>query len=242
MAPPLDLASLPAVLDQQQRSLFDDNLWRESVRQPLYSSAGVSNAALPNVTPFFGYGRGANVPGVGNAAGVPSTLFHTNMEQAGVLESPKKFRCDGVRLYMPPLAFNSSNVPAISDPSFGTAAVDDELLEDWLTVLYSTVLWLQIGQKTMIEHPSWFLPANVGVGGLAAVSQDNGTAATTGSLNVCIPHSIGKSMDFRVAPFLIDQSQQTIRCELRAPISSVALNDPRLITVYLQGNYWRGVQ
>jgi len=245
-----DLASL---LDQQQRMLFDDGIWRDSVRQMIYSSAGFPKTAttIPSATPFFGYSRGQPVPGSGNASGYPSTLWHTNLEQGGILESPKNFRCDAVRVYMPALSFDAGvGAPDKSDPTSATAASApqrQDLLEDWLMLYYSCALQLTIGTKDYVNHPLWLLPANIGWSGLADVASDNASATLAAELNVQLPNSVGVDMRFRVAPFLIGRAPgyevRTIRGAIVCPWATPpTLRQTRTVTVAMFGNYMRGVQ
>lgn len=234
--------ALPTATVDPQRMLFDDGIWRSAIRQPLYSSAGLDNAALPGELSFFQYGLGQLVPGAGNAAGVSAKLIHTNMTVGGQLAAPKKFRCDGVRVSMMPIAFTATaNTPALSDPSFGTAAQDSELLEDLLLLVNSCFLQVKIGEKFYANHPLSLFPANQGFGGLAAVSNDNAGATAVNMLDVVLPHTVGNGLNFRVYPFLIE-AQQGIQVSMRSPWATPpSLNDDRLVTVWLSGNLYREV-
>ena len=174
---------------------------------------------------------------------MPSKICHTNMELAGVLAKPKKFRCNGIGVFMLPAAFGSSDVPSASDPTFSaTATQDSDLLEDLLLLTYSMVLTVKVGEKNYADHPLWFFPSNQGFGGLAAVANDTVSASAVGNLDIVLPMTIGNGMNYRTYPFLIEDSQAfsaTLRCQFASPPS---LNDPRLVTVILYGAMYREVQ
>lgn len=232
---------MAAPIQNSAALLWDDGIWRDSVRQPIYSSAGLNTGALPSELQFFNYARGQNVPGAGNFAGIASTVYNTNMDMAGQLGRPKKYRCDGLRVHLPSIAASGSGVPALTDPSFAAAASqDDELLEDWLVIVYSTFLQLRIGEKYYANHPLWYMPSNTGFDGVAAVAQDNGTAATTANLSLGLYNGKGTSLGINLIPFLIEM-QQTITCTLRCPWTSPSLNDHHILFVYLTGNLYREV-
>jgi len=223
-------------------TLFDDSIWRTAIRKPLYSSVGFSNAAIPGEVSFFGYARGALVPGAGNAAGVVSKVAHTNMELAGSLPLPKKFRCNGISVHMLPAAFGSSDVPSASDPTSNTATQDSDLIEDLLLLTYSTVLTVKVGNKEYADHPLDLFPSNTGFAGLCTVANDNASGTNVGTMDVVLPHTIGNGISYRVYPFLIENGQSfsaTLRCFFASPPS---LNDARLVTVVLHGSMYREVQ
>lgn len=237
------MSAIPQLQVDPKRVLMEDGIWRDSVRQPLYSTFGLDNAALPPQCDFFGYGIGANVPGAGNVAGIAATLWHTNMQQGGLLGTPKKFRCTGVRLGLLPLAFTTTaNTPELSDPGFGAAAVNDDLLDDVMLCFYSGHVIFRVGEKNYLDRPTFEVPNLLGYDGLCAIAQDNGTGATTGSLSIGLPHGVGIGARFSVYPVLIEDMQPfsvTVRHLWGTPPSLV---DDRAYKCYLDGNLWRGVQ
>lgn len=232
----------PAMVSSPAAVLHEDGIWRSSIHQPIYSTVGLDNAAIPQEVRWFGYALGQNVPGAGNAAGAPSTIWHTNMTSAGNLGRPRKFRCYGIRIHMPSIAFTgASATPSLSDPSFGAAAQDSELLEDLMLLAYSCTFSVRVGEKLYADHPLWMAPSNVGFGGLAAVAQDNGSSTTTGQLDICAPHLVGNGLNLRTYPFLIEDQQSfdaVLRCHLPSPPS---LNDDRALVCVLDGNLLREV-
>lgn len=239
---------LPVIVPTPPAALHDDGVWRDAVRQPLYSTVGYDAAILPFQRNFFTYRTGDNVPGAGNAAGNPSTLWHTNMEIGGALAMPKKFRCDGVSVTMPPLTFEGgADVPnfgsGTNEPGFsGAATADSELLEDILVFVYSSYMRLRIGQKNYAEHPLMFFPHNIGAAGLCAVDVDRVSAAGIGHLDVTIPNTVGLGIQFGLWPFLV-MPQQAIVCEITTPWgTNPPLNRARAVQVFLHGNYHREVQ
>jgi hypothetical protein len=236
-------SSAPVLAVDPYAILFDDNIWRDALRKPLFSTGGINKTAIAPELALFGYALGGTVAGGGNGAGFPATEWHTNMKTPQRLDEPKKMRVDGVRLYMPQITWSSSNVPALSDPTFDAAnAQDAELLEDLLLIHYNCMLWLRIGEKDYINHPLWLLPANVGYNGIAAVANDRVSGAAIGNVDTTLVHSIGKGFRFDVYPFLIEKGQ-SILSKLLCPWNATlpALNDDRVVTVFLDGNIYREI-
>ena len=216
----------------------------EQQHQFLYSACAIDNAAaIPAQLNFFGYAKGNTVSGAGNAVATVATLFHTNMDTPGALAQPKVFTVTGIRVFIPNIAFTvTANTPELVDPSFGAAAVDSDALEDLLLIQNSTVLRFFVGAKNYVNHPTFLAPANCGMAGVAALAQDNGTAATVGSLDASAPHMVGVYYDMPVYPVVI-ASQQAFGAQLLSFWSTnPTLNDDRLVYVFLDGLLGREVQ
>lgn len=213
----------------------------ENVAFPLYSAAALDNATIPAELNFFGYAKGQNVPGAGDGSATPSTLWHTNMETPGALAQPKVFTVQGIRICMAPFAIGASNAPALSDVSFGNTNIDQDLFEDVLLFLWSTVLRFQVGPKVYAHHPSWFFPANVGIGGVAAVSSDNGTAANTAQLNATAVHCVGQYFGLPTYPVVI-AAQQSFSVQIGCSwATNPTINEDRIVHVFLDGTMSREV-
>lgn len=207
----------------------------ENVNFPLYSAVALDNATIPAELQFFSYAKGQNVPGAGNGSATPSALFHTNMETPGALAQPKVFTCSGIRICLAPFALAASNAPELSDPSFAAAAADQDFFEDVQLFLWSTVLRFQVGPKVYAHHPSWFFPANVGIGGLAEMSHANGTAATTQQANATAPHCVGQYFGMPTYPVVI-AAQQSFNVQISCTwATNPTLNEDRLVHVFLDG-------
>ena len=213
----------------------------ENVVFPLYSSVALDNTVIPAELNFFGYAKGQNVPGAGDGSATPSTLWHTNMETPGALAQPKVFTVSGIRICIAPFTIGASNSPALSDVSFGAGNIDQDLFEDVALFLWSTVLRFQVGPKVYAHHPSWFFPANVGIGGLSGVGTDNGTAATITQANCVAPHGVGKYFGLPTYPVVI-AAQQSFSVQIGATwATNPTINEDRIVHVFLDGTMSREV-
>jgi hypothetical protein len=100
-------------------------------------------------------------------------------------------------------------------------------------VIYNTVTTLYVGEKVMIEMPTWFFPSGAGV------YSENGSFTTHGEPN--------PTATFRFAePIFIDK-QQNFRVEIVVPDSDTLkelqqIYGPLLIWVVLDGYMTRDVQ
>jgi len=211
----------------------------EPQHQFLYSSVALANAALPSELNFFSYAKGGRVPGAGNASGADATLFHTNLETPGALAQPKVFTVSGIRVFLPDLAFVTTagvlNTPTLSDSSVGTALADADLFEDLLLLAFSTVVQFNVGPKTYVSHPSFLLPSNTGIGGLAGAANDNGTAATLNQLDTTTAHLAGVYYGMPIYPVVI-ASQQSFGAKLLCQwTTNPSMNDLRLVFLFLDG-------
>lgn len=233
--------AVPMIQAQPRAVLMEDQIWRDSVQQSIYSTVGLDAAVAPFQLLFFGYSQGTPVPGAGNAAGMPAKLWHTNMTAAGRLGRPKKFRCVGARWRMPLISFAVANTPANGDVSIGAAAIQPARLQDFLDVNYSGHFRLRVGEKNYIDRPLYDLPFNVGFYGLAALSEDNGTAATIGASALTLQQGVGQGCRLAQNPVLIED-EQPFSAEINFFLATPIFVAPRAIKVYLDGNVWRGVQ
>ena len=220
---------------------------------PLFSTVGIAGgAAIPSSLTLFGYRIGDNVPGTGNGAGFASTGWHTNMRVAGQLPRPEMFTVTGIRVMMPMLAFAGSDTPGLVDTGFSAAALaDSDAVEDLMRLFGSSYLEFEIGNKLYAQHPLWMFPGNNGVGGIAAVSQDNAGATAVQHLDITAVHMEG--VQFTLAPFLTADGQTRgplliaeqqafgVRLETRWA-TPPSFNDDRVVQVFLDGEHVRASQ
>jgi hypothetical protein len=215
----------------------------ENIVQPLYSSVGLNNAALPSEVNLFQYAKGANVPGAGFWAGVASTSWHTNMETPSSLASPKVFTITGIRVHLSHLGASASNAPqrvTTADATSVTTGVDPiELaqVQDNLRVFNTGVLRLTVGPKTYAQHPLFFFPSNIGVQGLSDVANDASLSAGAAvhSRSIAATHQCGQYWDFMEYPVVI-AAQQSFGVAINFPWgTNPTLAAPRCLTVFLDG-------
>lgn len=220
--------------------------------QPLYSSVGVNNAALPSEITFFGYKQGDNVPGAGNFSGVRSTPFHTNMRLGGQLPRPQLFICEGVRFYVPMIAATTTaNTPELVDAGFSTTDESvSQLLDSLVLLTYSSWFTLTLGDRQYVDHPLWMLPSNVGFGGIASLAYDDAAAADEGHLDLTLVNTQGAlfkmfpfdTIDGVRGPILLAEGQQlkaTLRCQWT---TNPSMLDDLLLVAILDGQMTRAAQ
>lgn len=237
-------ASLPPAVVEPRRFVDPTSgTVLEPFMQPLWSTFGLNNAALPQEAGFFAYAIGGTVPGAGNAAGVTATLWHTNLELPSQLARPKRFTCWGIRVILRQISFTAAaNTPELSDPGFGTAGANNDLFDDLVLLTNSGHLQFRVGEKFYADDPLFVMASNIGYSGIAAVGNANGTAATINQQTVANLNVAGLSRRFDPYPILIENQQSfsvTIRFPWATPPTMV---DDRALQVWLDGKLTREVQ
>lgn len=156
------------------------------------------------------------------------TRLETNLQASGVLPSLNTFEARAMRV----VVSSPEGLQDINETGFLT------------DLIYSSVTTLLVGEKIMIEMPTFFFPSGAGV------SQGAGSESTTVVLN----HGQADPMStFRFAEPVIIEPQQNFRVEISFPqgVPGQANNDPtRLagvkgpfrIWVVLDGYLTRDVQ
>jgi len=155
------------------------------------------------------------------------TRLETNLQASGVLPSLNTFEARAMRVV--------ANMPELKDNDTITATSDELLAE----LIYNSVTTLLVGEKIMIETPTFFFPAGAGV-----VTGGNGKVTNHGE-----PDPMAT---FRFAEPVIIESQQNFRVEMLFPQGVPAkstttghLGDvtaPLRIWVVLDGYLTRDVQ
>lgn len=162
------------------------------------------------------------------------TRLETNLQASGVLPSLNTFEARAMRVVV--------SSPQDTD----TGQQQDEKAADFLTdLIYSSVTTLLVGEKIMIEMPTFFFPSGAGV------SQGAG-ADNTGS--TVLNHGQADPMStFRFAEPVIIEPQQNFRVEISFPqgvpgqdatnpTRLAAVKGPFRIWVVLDGYLTRDVQ
>lgn len=210
----------------------------ENVVYPLYSTAGLAAAALPAEINLFQYAKGQAVPGAGNFAGATSSLWHTNMDTPSSLAAPKVFTITGVRCHLSHVSVDSSTAnqtELVQTADLASSATENPQLADPLRVFNSGVLRLTVGPKTYCNHPLWFFPSNIGVGGLNSVSTATGSATSTTQRSIVAAHQVGQYFDFDTYPVVI-AAQQSFGVNISFTwATNPTLTAARAITVFLDG-------
>lgn len=216
----------------------------EPIVQPLYSMAVIDDANFNTQREifFFRYSVGQDISGVsGAAAAVSSTIINTNMDTAGFIASPKVFLATGTR-------FLISNLTAVLADALevGTAGGAEitapSMVTNFLEVIYGTYYRFFVGTKDYLTIPTWGVPCNTGVGGLASISLSG--KATTGpdfsqanSLNTA-----GRYYSFGDHRILIP-SQQNFFTSITAPHAAPpAITSELAVYSVLDGFFGREVQ
>lgn len=178
----------------------------ELLHQPLYSAVAIAGtaAALPRELNFFNYGIGGTVTGAGSGA-VRATTFHTNLEAAAPLASPKTFSIYGVRIIGSILAHVAAG-PLLSDQSFELGRNPNEQHDDLFLIHYSTSFVLRVGNKDYLRGPTMKHPANTGIEGVvdAAIST---TAAAVGAQQRNAIYTAGRYFGLETYPILLAPQQ-----------------------------------
>lgn len=211
----------------------------ENIVQPLYSTGAFDATTLPAELNLFQYAKGQAVPGAGDYSGGASTMWHTNMETPSSLAAPKVFTITGIRVHLSHLGADGTNTPKLvtADLSTTVAAPSNVLaqVQDALKIFNAGVLKLTVGPKTYANHPCWFFPSNIGVGGLNDVSTDANGLASTFVRSVAATHQVGQYWDFYEYPVVI-AAQQSFGVNISFTwATNPSLTADRALTVFLDG-------
>lgn len=210
----------------------------EFVHWPLYSALALDAAAIPQVSELFNYLPGMTVSGAGTGA-IAATQMHTNMSAIGAIPRPKTFVVTGIRVHVPPVAITST--VALSDDTTGAAVENNDQVDDLTAIVTSCALRFRIGELTYAEGPILAMPANMGVGGVAATSV-NANAASVWQSRVAL-HTCGLAYDFSTGRRPVLWSSQNFRVQLLCEwATNPTLLDNRLLYVYLDGILGRELQ
>jgi hypothetical protein len=163
------------------------------------------------------------------------TRLETNLQAAGVLPSLNTFEARAMRVVvssLPEATLDATNVP-VPIPNQSSEA---DFLSD---LIYNSVISLIVGEKTMIEMPTFYFPSGAGI------SQGAG-AESNGSAIVLNNGQADPMSTFRFAEPVFIEPQQNFRVEMLfpqgLPLSVSRAKGPLRIWVVLDGYLTRDVQ
>lgn len=212
----------------------------EPIHQPMYSAYEFQSSTAPSEALFFQYAVGGTVAGNAGAS-TTATKLHTNLPAAGFFPTPKLFLVTGLRFILPPIKYTLDDIIDATDWATGAPSGDLDTLEDIIRIVYGSYLRLYVGAKDYLEAPSWLVPGNVGVSGLAALTAGTGATNAYPHASVAIPHTVGRYYAFDRYPILIP-SQQNFSVSVNFPQSTKpTLNVAHIGYVVLDGILGREV-
>jgi hypothetical protein len=191
---------------------------KEKLHMPLYDArfldAGQQIPGSERVMRFF-----VDVQG--------KTRLETNMQAAGVLPSQNSFEARGMRVVLSSLFERDANGTQINQ------GIEAGFLSE---LIYNSVTTLLVGEKTMIEMPTYWFPAGAGVspgvGTQANALQNHGEPNHLNSFRFAEPVPIDPQQNFRVE----------INFPLGVPPRVQSAVGPFRIWVVLDGYLTRDVQ
>lgn len=238
---------------------------KEKVHYPLYDSVTIRGLPL---TPagFVAMENPDTKLTLGNQLALKSGILRffidvqnknrleTNMQAAGVLPHFNTMEVRSLRVTIAGgyvyKTFNGGK--QVTDPGSGAVTWQPALapVPDFARVLqevlHGSVTSLYVGEKVMVQHPTFYFPAG---GGVNAVPGTEGTAGPGGDFAFTIPASGEPSTEstFRFAESIFIEKQQNFRAEIEFPEQDVLnfLKDvwgPLRIWVTLDGFLTRDVQ
>ena len=152
------------------------------------------------------------------------TKLETNMQASGVLPSSNSFETRAMRV-------------VVSSPTFRGEAVQesDRIAE----LIYSSVTSLIVGEKVMIEMPTYYFPGGAGVSPGFPHVTNHGEPDPTATFRFAEPVMIEKQQNFRVEILF---PQGVPGQEADPPDRLAGLKGPMHIWVVLDGYLTRDVQ
>jgi hypothetical protein len=117
------------------------------------------------------------------------TKLDTNLQAAGVLPTLNSFEVRALRVVVSNLRFPPSKKPIKSSLS------ESEIVAD---LIYNSVTTLSVGEKIMIEAPTFWFPSGAGVFPGSPTVFSHGTPDPTATFRFAEPILIDKQQNFRV--------------------------------------------
>jgi hypothetical protein len=117
------------------------------------------------------------------------TKLETNLQSAGVLPSNNQFEARALRVVVSDFKRFEPK-----DPKIGAELNKAEVLAD---LIYNSVTSLIVGEKIMIEMPTYFFPAGAGIPGSITVT-NHGEPDPTATFRFAEPITVDAQQNFRV--------------------------------------------
>lgn len=155
------------------------------------------------------------------------TRLETNLQAAGVLPSLNTFEARAMRVVVSPPP------PPPADRANGTTAA--ELLAD---LIYNSVTTLLVGEKAMIEVPTFWFPAGAGVTPGDGSATNHGEADPMATFRFAEPVIIEPQQNFRVEMLF----PQGVPGDAPTPTRLAGMKGPFRTWVVLDGYLTRDVQ
>lgn len=209
------------------------------VIQPLYDTEGlaaVSAGSTPADLAFFATPIGQTM-----ATGATKSLRDTNLSTAGQLPRPKVHIATGIRVVPSLITGDETASGVVSIPAFRAA------FEHLASIMFDSVLRVEIGPKPYWEHPVFLTPPNAGFAlstiyahREAATGESQGdTSADTGDIFLA---GVVRGPYGSLAPHLWRiPSLQTFRATITWPSTAVFPLLGAKVSVYLDGIHSREV-
>jgi hypothetical protein len=162
------------------------------------------------------------------------TKLETNLQASGALPSLNSYEVRALRVVVSP-----THRPK-KDPAGAHPASDgmDSILTD---LIYNSVTSLLVGEKTMIEMPTYFFPSGAGVSIGAHSAPSHGEPDPTATFRFSEPVLIEPNQNFRVE-MLFPQGIPTRGKDDKAPLRLGDAIGPMRLWVVLDGYLTRDVQ
>jgi hypothetical protein len=162
------------------------------------------------------------------------TKLETNLQAAGQLPSSNTFEARALRVVVSNLRFSSGDPKSTKKSNLN----ESEILAD---LIYNSVTSLIVGEKTMIEAPTWWFPSGAGVSpGFPTVS-NHGQPDPTATFSFAEPCFIEPQQNFRVE-MLFPRDVPKLALGSSDPIRLGNVVGPLRIWVALDGYLTRDVQ
>jgi len=157
------------------------------------------------------------------------TRLETNLQASGALPSLNSYEVRAMRVVVSPVMYREKETPKTQ--SFDT----DNVLAD---LIYNSVTSLLVGEKTMIEMPTYYFPAGAGVSPGNQALPSHGEPDPMATFRFSEPVSIEPNQNFRVEI----QFPQGVPKGSGTPVRLGDAKGPLRLWVVLDGYLTRDVQ
>lgn len=120
------------------------------------------------------------------------TKLETNLQSAGVLPSLNTFEARALRVIFSPVVYEKPNQ---TKPSSTHSQLTDDIMAD---LIYNSVTSLLVGEKVMIEMPTFYFPSGAGVSPGNQTVSSHGIADPMATFRFSEPVTIEPNQNFRV--------------------------------------------